>query len=68
MKRTKNTEEKERKRQCSIRHNETHIFKWFYIPKGRLLLISEGTLISISITGIKHYAWCNYQSTLHFEI
>ena len=56
MKCAKNTEEKERKGQCSMFYNETNIFEYFYIPKERLVLISEGTLISIPIAGINHYA------------
>ena len=46
--------------QYSIFHNETNSSEWFYIPKERLVLISEGTLLSIPITGIKQCVRCSY--------
>ena len=61
-------EEKERKGQWSIFHNKTNIFEWFNIPIEQLVLTSEETLISIPIAGIKHYAWCSFQLTLHMVV
>ena len=53
-----------KKRHYSILHYETNISMWFYIPKEQLVLNSEGTQISISITGVKHNMSLSYKSIL----
>ena len=65
---TKTEKENRRKGQYRILHHETNISVWSYIPKEQLVLISEGTLISIPLAGIKHYVSCCCKSDLHFSV
>ena len=55
---------KQKKGQYSVFHNATNSSEWIYIPKERLVLIREGTLLSIPITGIKQCLPCSYKSIL----
>lgn len=64
----KTEKEHQRKGQCSVFHNKTNIYEWFYIPREHLVLISEGTFISIPTRGIKHITSLSYKSTLYLEV